>query len=246
MTRRDVAVLIPAAGFGARFGGVANKLHAMLGGRPVWQHAIDAFATSDRIATIIMAVADADREIISSSIEAESKETADLGDASAHRRGLVQLVRGGDTRADSVASMLAKVDSAIPLVAIHDAARPLLTPTDRDAVISAADRSGAAILGVPVTASLHRQRGNASRAVSREGLFAAATPQVFRRELIVRAHQRHRGRVATDDATLVQRLGSPVEIVAGRSDNLKITYVEDLAIAQAILDNRPVLDNRPT
>ena len=220
----DVAVLLPAAGSGRRFGAARNKLHAEMDGVPIWRRTIQCFTQCERIAKIVMAVSDDDRDDLQRQIDS---------------LGLpVVLVRGGATRLASVRSLLQSIDGdSIGLIAIHDAARPLLQPGDLDAVLSAADRSGAALLAMPVTSSLHRRTGSTLAPVDREELFAAATPQVFRPEVLHRAYQRHRGKHATDDAELVARTGHRVTIVPGRSDNIKITYPSDLGVAAAIADH---------
>lgn len=228
LSDRPIAVLIPAAGHGQRFGSATNKLHAILGGKPIWQHAIESFLDARRVAKIVIALSGDDFESI--------------GVAASQLSPIVEVVRGGATRLDSVRAMvehLATIDDGeIAWVAVHDAARPLLVREDRDAVFDAAIQTGGAFLGIPITSSIHRRVGSTTVSVPRDELFAAATPQVFARDIFAAAYERHRGRVATDDVALVQRIGVDVKVVVGRADNLKITYPEDLVIAEAILANR--------
>lgn len=147
----------------------------------------------------------------------------------------VRLCEGGRERIDSVQRGLALVEEC-PLVAIHDAARPLVPAADVAAVIAVAHRSGAALLATPVRATLKRadRSGAGCQTVDRSGLWEALTPQVFRTEILRAAYERWQGRPATDDAQLVERSGFPVQIVSGSAVNLKITQPEDLALAEAL------------
>lgn len=223
---RDIAVLIPAAGRGRRFGAEENKLFATLDGVPIWQRTIERFVGRPEVVRIVMAVDGVDQARFERAIESAG--------------GNIELVCGGAERMDSVRSALNAImgDPLIRSIAIHDAARPLVTDDEIDAVFRAARVSGAAFLGVPVTGSLHRRIGRSTQSVDRRELFQAATPQVFEARLFETAYQKHNGRPATDDVQLVQRMGHPVEIVEGRTDNLKITYPEDLAVAESILRGR--------
>jgi len=151
----------------------------------------------------------------------------------------VELVAGGKERTDSVATALELLtnDSSIQSVAIHDAARPLVSAADLDAVFTTAFQTGAAILATPISGTIKRDLINGVRCetVDRRDLWIALTPQVFHIGLLVEAYQKHNGRPATDDGQLVERIGHDVALVRGSADNLKITYPEDLLLAEAIL-----------
>ncbi|CAN0369401.1 unnamed protein product, partial [Ectocarpus sp. 4 AP-2014] len=152
----------------------------------------------------------------------------------------VELAIGGAKRADSVRAGLEKITDNATHVAVHDAARPLVTPAEVDAVFAAAVESGAAILAAPVTATLKRVAdGKITATESRDGLWGAQTPQVFEVGLLRRAHEEGANVPATDDAQLVERLGEPVTVVEGSAENLKITTQADLRLAAAILAARP-------
>ena len=142
---------------------------------------------------------------------------------------------------DSVLNALSRVRADIDYVAIHDAARPCLAETWIDEVFAAAEKSGAALLGVPVTSTLKRVGADRRvvETVPRADLWEAQTPQVFRRQLLLDAYA-HRGTApATDDAQLVERLGQPVTIVPGSPLNLKITTKDDLRLAAHALKALP-------
>ncbi|MGI9474772.1 MAG: 2-C-methyl-D-erythritol 4-phosphate cytidylyltransferase [Rubripirellula sp.] len=222
-----VAAILPAAGSGQRFGSHRNKLFADLDGRPLWAHAVSRLAASSWVGRIVMSVSESDESIFRGEYGSLVEE---LG---------VELVRGGEARTDSVRAGLELVDSDehVRLVAIHDAARPLVRPSDLAAVFSAASQSDAAILATPVSGTVKRDlaSGHASQTVDRRDLWIAQTPQVFRVGLLKEAYAKHNGRPATDDAQLVERMGHDVALVRGSADNLKITFPEDLLIATAIL-----------
>ncbi len=135
----------------------------------------------------------------------------------------VKIVPGGAERQDSVRNALA--------------ARPFTTSRMFDACIGAAMRTGAAIIATPLADTLKRADGSTITAtIPRAGLWQAQTPQAFRRDLLLRAHERAliEHITATDDADLVEQLGAPVEIVEGSTFNLKITTPDDLTIASAV------------
>ena len=223
----SIAAIVPAAGSGRRFGGVHNKLFALLDGQPLWYHAVMRLRARAEIGRIVMPISAADRDAFSGQYAALVEQLQ------------VELVAGGRQRSDSIAAGLAEVAKGTPaeLVAVHDAARPLVAATDLEAVFVKAAQTGAAILAAPVTDTIKRDLGNQTRCatVDRRDLFVALTPQVFRRGLLQEAYAKHNGRPATDDAKLVERLGHDVALVHGSTTNLKITYPQDLQIAAAIL-----------
>ncbi len=153
----------------------------------------------------------------------------------------IDVVQGGAERSDSVAAALARVKPDADFVCIHDAARPCLADAWIDNVFRAAEKCGAAILAVPVSGTLKRVRDNREiqETVSRDGLWEAQTPQVFRRDLLLEAHARRGGFAATDDAQLVERIGHAVAVVPGSPINVKITTKEDLRLAEQALKALP-------
>ena len=126
-------------------------------------------------------------------------------------------------------------------MAIHDAARPCFANEWVSNVFAAAEKSGAAILAIPVAGTLKRVAADHTiiETVAREGLWEAQTPQVFRRTLILEAYAKRGGFQATDDAQLVERIGHAVTIVPGSPVNIKITAREDLRLAEKALDALP-------
>ncbi len=226
-----IAVILPAAGSSRRFGGLQKKTLTTLHGKPVWYRTAELFWSRPDVAKVYLVIHPEDRDDLLRS------HGAALGFAEA------ELVDGGAERFESVANALARVPAQVELVAIHDAVRPLVTPTLIQAVFDQARRTGAALLAVPVADTLkevdettHQVRGTRSRA----GLWQAQTPQVFRRELLVEAYaRRHELTVPiTDDAQLVEAFGHPVSVVRSSAMNLKITIPEDFVLAETILCGR--------
>lgn len=227
-----VAVIIPAAGKSERFGAGESKTLAKVEGRPVFLHTIERFINRDDVIQTILVVAGKELE------QVRTKYGPNLGFMG------VKLVEGGDERADSVAAGLECVKEEADLVAIHDAARPCVTAEMIDAVFAEAARSGAAILAAPITGTIKRVSGAGviDATVSREGLYEAQTPQVFRRQLIIDAYAKRptEGETVTDDAQLVERTGYPVAVARSDATNIKITTKADVTLANAILKARPV------
>ena len=226
----NVAVILPAAGSGRRFGGEENKLFTRLGNDAVWVLSAARLRSHGRVARIVMPVSRADRPRF------ENEFAAPIA------RLNIELVDGGAERTDSVQCGVRHVtdDLSIELIAIHDAARPLVRTEDLDSVFAKADQTGAAILATPVTATVKQtlDAGASCRTVDRSTLWLAQTPQVFRVSVLKDAYAKHRGRPATDDAELVQRIGVDVALVAGSEDNIKITHPRDLVVAEAILKSQ--------
>ncbi len=149
----------------------------------------------------------------------------------------VKIAEGGTERQDSVRLALALTSAEADLVVVHDAARPFATPAMFAACIAAAAQTGAAVVAVPIADTLKQvANGTIIATVPREGLWHAQTPQAFRRELLVWAHESAtRERITvTDDASLFEYLGLSVQVVQGSPINLKITTPDDLTIGEAI------------
>ena len=198
-----------------------------IAGKTVLAHTLAAFEQAGSVDQVVLvAPADAVDRFRS---EADSAEAAKV----------VAVVPGGAERQHSVQAGLKAVADATDVVAIHDAVRPLIRPGDIDAVVNAASKSGAAVLATPVTDTLKQvEAGTVTHTLDRSTLWSVQTPQAFHLAVIRRAHSKaeDEGFTATDDTALVERLGgTPVKIVAGRRDNIKITIPEDLHIAELIL-----------
>jgi 2-C-methyl-D-erythritol 4-phosphate cytidylyltransferase len=225
------AVILPAAGRSSRFHDPHyKKPFANLGGRAVWLHSAERFLSRKDVKQVIIVVSEEDRE------EFGRKFGANLAIMG------VEVCLGGAERTDSIQNALAKVNDDIDFIAIHDAARPCTADKLVDQVFAAAEQHGAAILAVPVAATLKRaakgQPPMIGETVDRAGLWEAQTPQVFRRDLINKAYAA-RAAALTDDAQLVEKLGAPIALVEGSPMNIKITTKDDLRLAEQIVKVLP-------
>jgi 2-C-methyl-D-erythritol 4-phosphate cytidylyltransferase len=224
------AVILPAAGRSTRFHDKNyKKPFAPLANRAVWLHSVERFLSRGDVKQVIVVISPEDREFFEFKFGAN---VAILG---------IKVVDGGAERADSIEKALAHVKPDIDLVAVHDAARPCLADEWVERVFAAAEKSGAAMLAIPVSGTLKRVgAGNViEETVSREGLWEAQTPQVFRRDWLLEAYAKRAGFQATDDAQLVERAGRKVTVVQGSPINLKITTREDLRLAEHALKALP-------
>lgn len=200
------------------------KAFLRLGGLTLFERSIGAFLSHPRVNLVVAAVPDLD-------------EAIRLVGASADR---VLLVRGGETRQDSVRSaLLALPPEEDEIVLVHDAARPLVSRRIIDAVIDAAERRGAAIPAIsPVDTLKERaEDGAVGSTLARDRTLLAQTPQGFKGAVLRESYARaeREGVVATDDSALVERMGFRVWPVEGSQYNIKITTPLDMTIAEAIL-----------
>jgi 2-C-methyl-D-erythritol 4-phosphate cytidylyltransferase len=218
--------VVPAAGSGRRMGARRPKQFLRLGGIPILVRTLRALERSRVVGGIVVATPPG-------AVAATRRLLA------RHRlRRVLAVVPGGPRRQDSVRLALAAVPPRTGLVVVHDAVRPFVTPSLVRRVAAAARRFGAATCGLPVRETVKRARaGTVEATLEREGLWLVQTPQAFSRALLWEAHEKARrdGIEGTDDAVLVERLGSPVRMVPGLPHNIKITTPEDLVRARRLV-----------
>lgn len=221
----EVGVVLPAAGRGERAGSGELKQFRPIGGVPMLLRAIRPFAQHPRVRQIVVALPPA----------LAARPPAWLGDLAGER---LRLVAGGATRADSVAAALAVLHPDCRVVLVHDAARPFVGTETIDAVIAAAQSGVGAVAGVPVSDTLKRVADGdhwVTQTVDRGGLWRAQTPQGFPRAMLEEAYAAPRALPdPTDDAQLVEQAGHPVRIVPDRTTNLKVTTLDDFALAETL------------
>ncbi|MHA7814823.1 MAG: IspD/TarI family cytidylyltransferase [Phycisphaerales bacterium] len=253
-----ISVIIPAAGASTRYnqgsadalGSPRSKLDEDLGGKTVLQRSVELFNTRDEVQQVIVA-GPHDQEAFAEFKLRHGDRLSLLG---------ASLVRGGEThRYQTVANALAQVDESCTHVAIHDAARPATDPALIDRVFDTAKSHPAVVPGTPVSDTLKRVEPDAiedaagadpvasilgvgtthtlhrvASTIDRSDLMQVQTPQVFERELLVRAYAQD-DLSSTDDAGLIERLGELVVIVEGDPLNLKLTRSGDLPLLRAIM-----------
>lgn len=222
--------IIAAAGQGTRLTGKRPKQFLELAGTPILFHTLEAFEQCDAIQEIVVVIP-----------ASESAEFVSLAGKFSLRK-LSSVVTGGATRAESVWKGLQAVrEATAEIIAVHDAARPFVTPDEIKKTVEAARETGAAILvTAPVDTMKSVSDGRVIETVPRENLRQALTPQCFDYKLLKRAYQNidvNDPRL-TDESVLIERLGVKIETVEGSRRNIKITREEDLLIAEALFRNR--------
>jgi 2-C-methyl-D-erythritol 4-phosphate cytidylyltransferase len=216
-----VGAIVAAAGSSSRAGG-ADKLFATLAGRPLLSHVLSAIEAAPEVDRIVVVAA-------APNLDRVRDLVADSGFAK-----VTAVCEGGERRQDSVRLGLEALGQC-DWVLVQDGCRLLLHDTIA-AGLEAAGETGAAIPAVPVSDTLkHAGEGDTiERTVDRAGLWAAQTPQVFRYDVLARAH-REVSEDVTDDAAMLEALGIPVRLFPGSPLNLKVTTAGDLALAEALL-----------
>lgn len=205
-------------------GGV-RKPYLMLAGEPVLVHALRPFLADDRVVAVVVALGEADAC-------APPEWLTGLDPR-------IRVVAGGATRAESVRNALGALPDDLDVVAVHDAARPLVTPEVVTRCIDVAAGGEGAVAGCPAVDTVKEvdERGYVSGTPERSRLWQAHTPQVFPAGALRRAYSSGL-EGATDDASLVERIGLPVRMIDGGPVNLKVTRPSDLTLAEAVLRAR--------
>jgi len=217
-----VGAIIVAAGSGVRMDG-ADKLFAQVGGRPLLAHAIAAFEECWYVQRIALVLSEANLERGREMLETERFTK------------VVSACTGGARRQDSVLCGLQALGDC-DWVVVHDGGRPLVRPTMIARGLEAAQATGAAIPVLPLSDTVKEvdAEGAVLRTLDRSRLRTVQTPQVFRHDLLMRAHQSVTDDV-TDDAAMLEAIGVPVHTYEGRRRNIKITTPDDLLLAEGYL-----------
>ncbi len=217
----SVGVAVPAAGTGVRMGGI-RKPFLELQGQPILAWALRPFLQHPRVAAVSVALG--------------------ADDCSAPPGWLtnwdprIRIVPGGETRGDSVRAALHALPDDLPVIAVHDAARPLVTRSIIDRCLAEVREGRGAVAGWPAVDTLKEvdERGRILATPDRDRFWHAQTPQVFPRRLLLDAYQHalEAGIRETDDAALVEAVGGEIVMVPGSARNLKVTRPEDLPLAE--------------
>ncbi|HQS57596.1 MAG: 2-C-methyl-D-erythritol 4-phosphate cytidylyltransferase [Gallionellales bacterium 35-53-114] len=218
--------LVPAAGFGARMGHELPKQYHTLAGKPMIYHALATLCANPDITTVFVVLAPDDAQW-------RSYDWTQFGDK------LQPLFCGGQTRAESVLNgLLASELEPEDWVLVHDAARPCLSAQQLAGLLAELrDDEVGGLLAVPVADTLKRAdaKQRVAHTESREGLWQAQTPQMFRTGLLVQALETARN--VTDEASAVEALGLFPKLVSSDSSNFKVTYPQDMQLAELLLQH---------
>ncbi len=232
-----LSAIIVAAGSSERMG--FDKLFALVSGKPVIAHTIAAFENTKCVDEIILV--------------GRADGLGELRKLISHPSKVKQIVEGGAERSDSVGAGLDQVDANSDFVAVHDAARPMVTPEKITRVFEAARAHGAATLAEPINDTLKRADLAAVAAaaeeavdlvvkepVDRRGIYAMQTPQVFEKNLLEEAYRlvAKKKVSVTDEVSAVELLEHKIVLVPNHDFNFKITYPRDLPLAEFVLKQR--------
>ncbi len=239
--KHKIAVIIAAAGQGKRLGSDTPKQYLKIAGEPILVKTVRAFCNNDRVDYVFIVT---------------NKDYIGHCEQLVDEYGLekvVSVVEGGKERQDSVYHALQQINRKRPgveYVLVHDAARPFVSRETIDYVIEAAVGIGAAIACVPVKDSIRQGTSEESRNVERSNLYNVQTPQGFKKSVLIEAYEKAFSDkyYGTDDASLVERIGQPVELVMGQYDNIKITTKEDMPMENRIgtgFDVHALVEGRP-
>ncbi|MDO4758256.1 MAG: 2-C-methyl-D-erythritol 4-phosphate cytidylyltransferase [Rikenellaceae bacterium] len=220
---KRVAVIIVAGGGGKRMGEGLPKQFRMLGSEPILAHTINRFHRALPSAQLIVVLPEAHI--------AFWENLRARFEVARH-----QVVAGGTERFHSVKNGLAAVGYDVELVAVQDGVRPLASETMICRLVSEAEQFATAIPVVEAVDSYRVVEGEESHIIDRRPLRIVQTPQVFRRALLDEAYEQPFSPLFTDDASVVEAMGTAVHLAAGERSNLKITTPEDMILARALLD----------
>lgn len=222
--------IIVGAGSSTRMGLSVSKQLIKLNGNETIVHTLKAFQQTDSINEIVIVCREQDKKII--------KNLAKINDITK----VIGIIAGGSTRQQSVAKGIDMISNDTDYIAIHDGARPLITPSDINSVINNAIKYKSSALGVYVkdTIKIINENGFIESTPDRSKLITIYTPQVFEFALYKKAMKRAKeeNKDYTDDCQLIESLGEKVYVTQGSATNIKLTTPDDIIIAESILNNR--------
>ncbi len=237
-SRRDTGVVLPCAGSGTRVGTERPKKFLELGTKPVFHWPLEVFLAHERVAAVVLVVSPGE-------LASQERALSQSGHAAHLASGHLRLAVGGAERWESVRNGVAALPAHCRLVVLHDVARPFVTGSDIDAILSAAESDGAATLAMPcpdtVKWAATPLEALASAAplvestLDRRRIWLTQTPQAFRREVLSACYDRLPSRQdlsLTDEASLAEVFGFPVRLVKGAQRLHKITTADDLEWAR--------------
>ncbi len=221
-----IGVVLTAGGAGVRFGG--EKILVTVLGEPLIFHTLRRVVRLEAVSEVVVTL--------------PANRLAAIEEQYGPRlraAGVTRLVAGGETRQESVRNGIEALSSAVDMIVVHDAVRPVFSVEAADRAVAEARVTGAAIVAVPARDTLKRVdlERSITGTVERSRVWHAETPQVVRRSLLEEAFTRAaaEGFTGTDEASLLERIGQRVVVVQGGPFNVKVTEREDLAVVEALL-----------
>ncbi|TFF35997.1 2-C-methyl-D-erythritol 4-phosphate cytidylyltransferase [Mucilaginibacter psychrotolerans] len=219
--------VIVAGGSGTRMQSVLPKQFIELNGKPVLMHTLEAFAGSTLQPQLVV--------VLHASYHELWKELCAV-----HNFAIIHtLIAGGETRFHSVKNAIDQITDKNVLIAVHDAVRPLISPAVIDEAYNCAEAQGSAVVAVKSRDSVRQLRGDTSQSLNRDDIYLVQTPQTFRSALLREAYQQPFDPKFTDDASVVEQLGFEIQLIEGNYSNIKITFPDDIAIAETLINKKP-------
>lgn len=226
-----IQAIVPSAGKGERLGSRVEKPYVLLTGIPIVVRTLRVLESVKEISSILLVVSRSWYKRIQKEILQPYR-----------LKRVSSVIIGGETRMESVYAGLSSLDQRTHLVLVHDAARPLVRIGEILKLIYWAEQVRAVCSGVMPKDTIKEVNGASwvQKTLDRKNLRAILTPQVFRREILIKAYEHafKEGYTGTDDSSLVERLGVKIKVIEGDRENIKITTPEDLVLAEAILKKR--------
>lgn len=223
-----VSVIVVAAGSGRRFGYERNKLFYPLCGKPVLAHTLERVFVASQVSEVVIVISEQDHDDIADIVEG------------LHPAMPVRYALGGAEREDSVYNGLMATSPDMDVVMVHDGARPLAGPEWYDNAVPVMERATAAIYAIPLKDTVKLRESvdamgpQTVRTLDRSRLVAAQTPQIFHRDVLIKAHRyaKDHNLTGTDDASLVEAIGEKIVILRGDERNHKVTTMDDVPVLE--------------
>lgn len=223
---KSTYAVIVAGGSGSRMQSALPKQFIELCGEPVLMHTIRAFYNSQSSPQIILALHGSYHELWA---QLCTKHNFTIP----HK-----IITGGQTRFHSIKNAVDSIADDDVLIAVHDAVRPLVSADIINEAYRCASDNGTAVTAVKSRDSIRQVNGNRSESLNRDSIYLVQTPQTFQSAILKKAYEQPYIDTFTDDASVVEQSGVAITLIAGNYSNIKITFPEDIAIAEALINKK--------
>jgi 2-C-methyl-D-erythritol 4-phosphate cytidylyltransferase len=224
---KSTFAVIVAGGSGTRMQSVLPKQFLELNGKPVLMYTLEAFNNSASSPQLIL--------VLHTGYHDLWKELCAVHNFAIKHT----LISGGETRFHSVKNAIDQITDKDVLIAVHDAVRPLIDPAVIDEAYSCAEAQGSAVVAVKSRDSVRQLHCDTSQSLNRDNIFLVQTPQTFQSALLKKAYEQPYDPKFTDDASVVEQSGDKIHLIEGNYTNIKITFPEDIALAEALINKKP-------